>query len=331
MLFRGTIKLAHQCQIIERDLTAETIARHWGARLRAYWIAADHVAWNKERGKSDSAIFVYQPEGAYTLATFRTRDELAAWCRAYGAKTDRIPTEGAFTVVLPSNADEMTPLTDDGVPYPHRYVPPTPDQVVRTRVTRALTDRGFERTHTPSPRALEYGRTPGFLVSGGVDAATISQHPFPADEATLVSWTWALRARAGMHWSIRKGPNRTLVVTPGRYGWLGVNEFLGQLEALTEPEQPAAPAYEYFGRHRDGRTIRHVISQAELTDTIRWYVAKGARVHRAPGGTYAVDYDSGRTGFYPLDAAPHATCAKCQRFEREHYSWYDCPGSFGPA
>ncbi|OEJ21034.1 hypothetical protein [Streptomyces subrutilus] len=326
MLFRGTLELYYTSQRTGRDFTAETIGRHWGARARAVWLAADHVGRNQERGISADAIFVYEPGSANTLGAFRTRDELAAWCRAYGAKTDRVPRQGEkFTVVLPSGPDNMAPLVDDGVPDPDTYQPPTPDAIVRNMVTRALTNRGLRRTETPRPHALEYGRTPGFLVSGGIDTVTISHHPFPADTATLEAWEWAMWARTE-RWNVRRGPNRTLIVTPGRYGWMGRNEFFGMaLESVTEPVQPAAPAYENFGRHRDGRDIRHLASQAELAACIRRYIAKGTPVYQAPGGVIVVEYPSGRHGFYPLKSAPLPECARCKRFPREHMSWDDCP------
>ncbi|MEV7512121.1 hypothetical protein AB0O57_29610 [Streptomyces sp. NPDC091201] len=326
MLYRGTIKLAHHQQVTGRDFTAETISQHWGARARAVWLCADHVARNQERRISTDSIFVYEPVTMSTLGAFRTRDELAAWCRAYGAKTDRVPQEGAkFTVVLPSSADEMAPLVDDGKPDPYAYRPPTPDETVRNLVQRALTNRGLRRTETPSQYNLEVGRSPGFLVSGGIDGVTISQHPFPADARTLEAWEWAVWGRRE-RWTVRRGPDQTLRISAGLYGWYGRNEFFGMtLAPVTEPEQQLAPAYENFGRHRDGWDIRHLTSQAELAACIPEYLARGVPVFRTPGGVIVVEYESGRHGFYPLEHTPLPECARCQRFPREHMSWAACP------
>jgi hypothetical protein len=121
MLMRGEYELAHQPQIIKRDLCAETVSRHLGGFAHAYRMTERQFEERKRQG-IHYEYQIYSP-GSYgtNWTAFRTTADLNTWLDAYGMSLDVEPKPGdQFRVLFPKSLDEMKELVDDGREYPWR-------------------------------------------------------------------------------------------------------------------------------------------------------------------------------------------------------------------
>jgi hypothetical protein len=121
LLRRGQHYLPHQSQMIRRDLNAEQIKRHPGARAMGWRRSPEQIA--DERNKGFRAVYeylVHSPESvAMSWTAFYTLEGLQTFAEAYNLTLDpAIPVAGdRFQVLLPMSDTAFKPLVDTGEAY----------------------------------------------------------------------------------------------------------------------------------------------------------------------------------------------------------------------
>jgi hypothetical protein len=119
---RGEYELAHQPQIIKRDLQFETISRNLGGFAFAYRVSEKQLEERRAKGLFHEYL-MYVP-GSYGTpwTAFRTCGDMDKWLDAYGMSLDIDPQPGdQFRVLFPKSLNEMKELVDDGRKYPYDY------------------------------------------------------------------------------------------------------------------------------------------------------------------------------------------------------------------
>ena len=211
---------------------------------------------------------------------------------------------------------------------------PTAADQARRMVTAALLEAGLRPTSLHSDEPWR-GRTTGFLVRGDEKAVTVSRHPLPLDRQARDTYHRALYAgamAADAAWRYEDGPEGSLVVRPGIWGWAGPMTTLGPLTALAAEELETALTGEAFEVWADTATGRTVVpvgnSRVTTLDMLRRDLKNGRMVATDAQGVITVDARDFRGDLYRVYVnavrAPWVggLCTECGCTRREHGGLY---------